>query len=311
LSALRRRALGLGVAALLLGCGPKPRPALPEAPAVRAASDLMPPDLDVVVRLDFGRVRQALGAIALTALSREVLSRGNAGQEPDVLLVASLLDAETVFLGYRPGAWLEPLDRVLALQGHFTQLATPPAGFTGATDLGADFRYWDRKPSQEPLSRGAVARVYAQGERLRAFVSEAELDAVERTLTGQGAERRLAPPEEGTLSVAARPWLLHRLLTGGLRELLIGAKQLTGVVDLESDGVSLKLELLLASASDAERLAAAGKEVLARLAEPAIASATELRADAERVVLVAKLSRAQLAPLVSCLQPSSHAKCPW
>jgi hypothetical protein len=303
-----RRALLLGLSAV--ACGPKPLPPLPPTPSVGSAIDLIPPDLDLVVRLDLARVKAALGATVLATLSREVLTQGSAGQEPDELVVTSLLAADLVYLAYRPSPLWMPLDRVLALQGHFEQLVQPPQGFSGATDLGGDLRFWDNK-STPP--RAGVARVYAQGERLRAFVSEAEIDAVERALAGFSSPRRLEPPEEGTLSVAARPRLLGRLAGNGtLRELLEDAKALRAVADLESDGVRLKLELLMAGAEQAEQLAGAGKLVLSHaLGDTALH--VELTAESDRVLLSARLSRAELAPVLACWWGGrgSAVRCPW
>ena len=284
---------------------------MPPAPTITSAVELIPPDLDVVVRLDLARVKAVLGATALTALSRQVLAHDRGGAEPDELVVASLLAAEQVYLGYRPSPLGAPLDRVLALQGHFEPLARALTGFSSATDVGRDLRYWDR--SAAPTSRGGVARVYAWGDRVRAFVSEAELDAVERTLSGLGAERRLEPPEEGTLSLAARPRLLGRLAgQGALRELLEDAKALRAVADLESDGVRLELELLLSGAEQARRLASAGTQVLARAMGDAALDVT-LGAESDRVVLSARLTRAQLAPLLACVGggAASALACPW
>jgi hypothetical protein len=306
---MRRRALLLGLIAV--ACGPKAAPALPPAPTVTSAVELIPPDLDVVVRLDLARVKAALGATALTALSREVLARDSGGQEPSELVVTSLLAAEQVYLGYRPSPLWAPLDRVLAVQGHFEPLVRPPTGFSGATDLGRDLRYWDSRAT--PSSRGGVARVYALGDRVRAFVSEAELDAVERTLNGLGSARRLEPPEEGTLSLAARPHLLGRLAGNGtLRDLLEEAKALRAVADLESDGVRLKLELLLSGVEQARQLASAGQLVLSRALGDAVLDVT-LGAESDRVVLSARLTRAQLAPLLACVGggAASALACPW
>jgi hypothetical protein len=305
-----RRALLFGFAALGAACGSKPLPPPPAAPRVTSAVELIPADLDIVLRLDLGRVKAALGAAALSALAGELLARGKAEQGPDDLELSSLLEAEQVYLGYRPSPLWAPLDRVLALQGSFTQLMHPPAGFSGATDLGGDVRYWDAKT---PPARGGVARIYAMSQRLRAFVSEAEIDAVERALLGLPSRPRLEPPEEGTLSLAARPALLGVLAGHGtLRELLESAKALHAVADLESDGVRLKAELLLESADQAEQLASAAKLVLARAGGDSAVRA-ELRADADRVQLSAQLSRAQLLPLLGCLgfQLGGERGCPW
>jgi hypothetical protein len=306
---MQRRALLLCLGALG-ACGPRPRPAPPPPPAVHTASEFIPPDLDVVARLDWGRMKGALGSLALAALSLEVLARSDAGAPADELVLSSLLTAEQVYLGYRPSALLMPLDRVLSLHGRFEPIARPPAGFSTAVDLGGDLRYWDRGPGV-PLERGGVARIYALGDRLRVFVSEAELDAVERLLGGQGGERRLTPPEEGTLSLAARPWLLARLSgRGSLRDMLEQARTLYLVLELEADGVAVELQLTLANAERAERLAAAGKEVLVRLAGR-LAPDAVLRAEGERVLLSAKLSRAQLGPALACLRDASDSDCAW
>lgn len=306
---MRRRALLLGLSAV--ACGPSQRSPLPPAPAVTSASELLPADLDVVVRLDMARVKGALGELALTAIANQALARDSPGKDPDELLITSLLGADVVYLAYRPSPSWTPLDRVLALQGRFEQLVRPPSGFSGATDLGRDMRYWDAKA---PAARGGVARIYSFGERVRVFVSEAELDAVERTLDGLGSSRRLQPPEEGMLSLAARPRLLGRLAGNGtLRELLDEAKSLTAVAELESDGARLKLELLLSGAPQAEQLASAGKLALSRALGDAVLDLT-LRAESERVVLTARLTRAQLAPVFACVWgdgASSESGCPW
>jgi hypothetical protein len=303
---MQRRALLLGLS-VLGACGPKRLTVPPPAPTVTSAGEMIPPDLDVVVRLDWGRMKGALGSLALSALSREVLAQSGAGQETDEVVVSSLLASEQVYLGYRPSPLLMPLDRVLAVQGRFEPLPRAPAGFSGAVDLGGDFRYWDRKPGGA-LSRGSVARIYAYRDRVRAFVSEAELDSVERVLTGQGSERRLVPPEEGTLSLAARTWLLARLTgRGSLREMLDDAKTLMVVAELESDGVRLELELVLANADRAQSLASAGQQVLAERLGGSVA----LRAEGERVVLSATLSRAQLWPALLCLRNPGDPGCAW
>src|SRR5258706_1910839 len=216
---MHSRALLLSLGALGLACGARQIPPPPPAPRVVSAAELMPADLDIVARLDMAGMKAAVGVITRERWSRDVLSQsaGTNGDEPDELIVKSLLNADVVYLGYRPSPLLLPLDRVLSLEGHFEQLTRPPNGFSGATDLGGDLRYWDKKPGQS-VQRAGVFRLYALGTRLRAFVSEAELDSVERALDGLAGARRLVPPEEGALSIAARPLLLGHLAGGTLRE---------------------------------------------------------------------------------------------
>ena len=136
---MRRRALLLGLGALS-ACGEKPRPQPPAAPSVTAPSDLIPPDLDLVARLDFGRIRATLGDAVVTTLSQQLLSRSGAARDAEQLVVTSLLSADEIYLGYRPSPQLLPLDLVLSLKGHFDQPLHAPPGFRGPRDLGGDFR---------------------------------------------------------------------------------------------------------------------------------------------------------------------------
>ncbi|HYP91065.1 MAG TPA: hypothetical protein VEQ59_23025, partial [Polyangiaceae bacterium] len=289
-------------------------PPPPPAPRIATAAELIPADLDVVVRLDLAHIKGVLGELTPELLAREVLARtgsGNAG-EPDELLVESLLRAKLVYLGYRPSAELLPLDRVLALQGAFEPLTRPPRGFAAPIDLGADLRYWDKQRGAEPLPRSGVARLYAVGERLRAFVSEAELDSVERALDGRAGPFRLEAPEEGALSLAVRPRLLARFVNGSLGELLADAKTLEVVLELASDGAKLKLSLLAGGPEQAERLARAGEIALTRaLGERA--KRAEIDVVGERLSLAWRASRAELSALFVCLKsaPASAAECAW
>jgi len=309
---MRRRALVTGLLALA-GCGPRRLPPPPRAPKPSAAAELIPADLDVVVRLDLGRMKSALGALTPERLSQDVLARtaGASGDEPDALIVESLLAAELVYLGYRPNERMLPLDRVLALQGRFEPL-TRPRGFSGPVDLGGDVRYWELPPGAPKPARSGSARLYAIGDRVRAFVSEAEIDAVERALEGLPGPRPLSAPEEGSLSLALRPRLLARLTRGTLSELLGEAKSLQVVIELESDGAKLVLTLIAADAEQAARLGEAGKDVLGRALGERAGKAS-LTVVADRLSLVVRASREELAGALGCWQrdAGSATLCPW
>jgi hypothetical protein len=293
---MRRRHVLVGLLALG-GCAPRRLPAPPAAPRVVSAADLIPADLDVVARVDLSRMRATLGSLTQQLLSRDVLSRASAdGKEPDELVVRALLEADVVYLGYRPSPLLLPLDRVLALQGRFTPITRAPAGFAAAIDVGADVRYWDRKTTAS-LARAGTARLYAVGSRVRAFVSEAELDSVERALGGLSEPRPLVAPEEGTLSLAARPRLLTPFVSGTLRELLSDSRSLQVVVDLESDDASLRASLETASTEHAEALAKAA-EVVVRSVLGERAEGARVAAADSRVSLTLRISRAELAALL-------------
>ncbi len=307
---MQRRALLSALGTLALACGPRERPALPSAPRVASAQDLIPADLDVVARLDMARIKGVLGALASDALARAALSRAadESGEDSEPQLLSALLAADRVYFAYRPGPRLLPLDRVLVAEGRFEPLLAPPPGFGRPRDLGADLRYWERKPGGV-AARATTARLYAQGDRLRAFVSEAEIDAVERALGSPPSERRLLPPSEGALSVAARPALLARLATGSLRELLEHAKAFALTFDLESDRARLEAALVLASAEDAAALEGAVGALLQQLPR-SLEGTTRLTAEQDRLVLRADVGRAALAPLVACLSDAADG-CSW
>src|SRR5260370_41317379 len=99
---MQRRSLLFGLVALLAACGPKPLAAPPPAPRLTSAAELIPPDLDIVLRLDLARVKAALGATALSALAGQVLARGKADAGAGHLVVSSLVGARQVELGFRP-----------------------------------------------------------------------------------------------------------------------------------------------------------------------------------------------------------------
>lgn len=309
---MHRRVLLSGLLALA-ACGPRRVAPPPATPRLTGAVDLISPDLDVVARLDMARMKAALGGLTAELLSRDVLARtaGERGDEPDELVVESLLQADVVYLGYRPSPQLLPLDRVLALEGHFEPLGRP-RGFSAPTDLGGDLRYWERRREAGPLPRSGVARIYAAGDRVRAFVSEAELDAVERALGGSSAARRLSPPEEGSLSLSLRPRLLGQYVHGTLRELLEDAQALALVIELESDAGKVTLTLVAAEPAHAERLAAASKDALRRVLGER-ADTVRLDVVGERLTLSLKASRAELGGLLACARAGSPSApgCAW
>lgn len=295
---MRRRALLLGLGGLGFGCAHRIAAPANVTPWPVAAAELIPADLDVVVRLDLARMKAVLGAVTADRLAREALSQlGHDGDETAGLVVRSLLCADVAYFAFRPGAELLPLDRVWALQGRFEPVVTSPAGFSGATDLAGDLRYWQRLAGLPSPRRSGVARIYAQGERLRAFVSEAELDAVERALTRPEEPRRLLPAEQGALSLVARPSLVGRVVGGSLGELLAQARRLEFVLDLESDFARFKASLEAAKPDQAARLVQAGRLGLSRALGDLVERA-ELRAEGERVLFSLRLRREQLAPVI-------------
>src|SRR5438552_1393840 len=114
----------LCLAFVVLGCGrvvpaggeprqPVSEEALPEKPRPRTweGTDLIPADLDLVVRVDLGKLRASLGPEAAKELAREGLDRSQA----DAAVRAALASADIAWLGVRV-AELEEGDRVLVTE---------------------------------------------------------------------------------------------------------------------------------------------------------------------------------------------------
>ena len=95
--AARLLAPALG-AALALGCaGSRPPPPPPKPPLVEAKGAL-PPDLDLVVRIDLARVRSALGPAVVADLRRA--AQASSGLQGTESLLAPLFEhADVLFVG--------------------------------------------------------------------------------------------------------------------------------------------------------------------------------------------------------------------
>ena len=242
--------LSLGAA-----CGGS-RPAPPRAPALATPVDAVPPDLDLVLRVDLAKVRAALGPQGVASLRGEA---ADAVAETREELVERVLEAsDTAIL-----ALLLPheTDNVLVLAGHFSALCVDRAlrasGCSAPVDLGGDVRRFDRGGK---LSRSSPARVYAFANERLVFVSAAEIDSVEAVLERQRAPSSLKPQARGVLAFAASLRTLGTTLVDRYPELAdaIGpADAVQGVLDSTATGLGLEVALELPSEASAERTSAA------------------------------------------------------
>src|SRR5262249_57714767 len=100
--ASRRFAAGLAVACLgaLAGCAAS-RPPPPRAPALSTPNDAIPPDLDLVIRVDLAKVRAALGPEGIAVLRRGAASAAGAETGSD-FFVRALEHADVACLALRP-----------------------------------------------------------------------------------------------------------------------------------------------------------------------------------------------------------------
>ena len=255
--ASERRARLLCVALTLsfgVACGAA-HPAPPRAPALSTPIDAVPPDLDLVLRVDLAKVRSALGPTGVASLRGEA---GDAVAETREALVERALEAtDTAILALRPELLPHEADNVLVLSGHFAELGVDRAlrasGWSAPVDLGGDVRRFDRSGK---ISRSSPARVYAFSNDRLVFVSAAEIDSVEAVLERHRAPSSLKPQSRGVLAFAARLRTLGTTLVDRYPELAdaVGpATALQGVVDATPTGLGLEVALELPSEASAER----------------------------------------------------------
>jgi len=289
----------------------------PSAPSFVRPLDAMPADLDLVLRIDLKKIRETLGAPAMTVISEQAV-KGLRGADlaTDALLLGALEQTDTLWLGVRPTPALEAADSVLVLSGRFPDFephrAASTPRFESAIDLGGTLRRFDR---QKPPARSAPARIYVHGEELIVSVSEAEIDSVERSLEEQRGAPPLEPAEKGALSVAARPRVLPRELFAGsdsLRRLAQSADRLELNADLTGSGVDATLALKFEDAPLAERVAQALTEMRDALSSGSgrlakFAARLKVGNAGQYVSLQLVLGRDELSELVNC----RGSACAW
>jgi hypothetical protein len=234
-----------------------------ERARVLTPSDLLPNDLDFIVRIDAGRVRMSP---VLADVIRDLATRA-ASTIPGPMLPA-LESARAIFVGGRLMSDGFHGDGVVALEGR--------SHFDDPRDGHADARFrrvHAHVPDVEIFERASVRRDEAVlkivlPERGIVLATAAEADAVLRVLNAGPDQGRLDPPAHGLASFAGRrtaapPWLATRL-GPMLRELSEGLTSYTGSIDA-SEALTFDVWLVYASDAHASRAAKVGRTTLARL----------------------------------------------
>ncbi|WP_437809632.1 hypothetical protein [Sorangium sp. So ce1078] len=226
----------------------------PEAPRVRSPAgprivrriepaDLLPADLDLVVRVDVARMRAGLGQAAADELARRALD-----EVPDEALESALRRADVVWLGLRL-ADLEEGDRVVVLEGRMAGLAPDPERWEAAPaaqGVQGGVAVFDRRGGVAG-ARADTARIVALGDRAVALVSAVEVSSVARVLRDGPDERRGDPAAEGIVSLDLRarrfpPALARRFPSLGA--LVAGVERVRAVASLADDGVRIEAEIV-------------------------------------------------------------------
>lgn len=268
--------LALLGALLLGGCAQTERIAgPPEAPRLGQPSLAMPGDLDLVVRLDLGRLRDALGEDLQNAV--DALLSTAPENAPDAatsrLLLALLSRAKTAWIGVRPALSPEQTDNVLVLRGDFQGLVpsriSGKPDWTYPQDLGGGVLKFSRP---RPGQRVAPAVLYFQDPNLVVIGSYAELDALEATLeTGRG-DPPLEPPDTGIASLAARLDKLQPILRSrapSFGKLLSGAQTIRASAAWTGSELDLRVELIVDSNDHARQIAETLGAIARKFSPPA------------------------------------------
>ncbi len=291
---MRARDLGCGGALwlALAGCGSAPpSPARGHAAAgVRVEKDLDPPDifpadLDLVVRIDVGRMRSGIGPAVADALSKRALQ-----ESPEPELREALASADVVWIAAR-AAELDVGDRIVVVEGRTSMPELSAARWQRVRSPNGRLRIFDRK---EEAPREGTARIINLGNRAAAFISPVELDAVRRVLGDGPDEKRGNPAAEGLVSVDLRAGRLPPALErkyAAIGSVLAGVERVRGSAVLVDEGVKVDAQVLGASVAGAERAARFLEAVRDSLAaDPRFAAA----AKDVRIELVARTVQVRL-----------------
>jgi hypothetical protein len=222
----------------------------PSPPASWDAADLIPADLDVVVRIDLGRVRATVGADPMKELAGLAL-----GSEPaDGLLRTALEQADVVWVGLRAADALAG-DRVLVAEAPRATFEFDSASWRTATPPAEGIEQYD---ALDFVPRDGTARVLQVRERTLAFVSPVELDAVERLLRHGPDPMRATPAARGLVSLDWRvgpPGVRLQNRYPSFSALLSGVERITAVVEPRGRDLAVSGRVLCHDERAASRVA--------------------------------------------------------
>ena len=295
-------ALGPSVAPCLVACEAPRVEAPPTGPRFERPIEVIPPDLQLTVRVAVRRLRESLGN---TVFERVRADSQLGAPLADPLIGWALERTDTAWASLRLGLAPEQTDNVLVLWGGFAELAPNRSHWLTPVDLGAGWQRWDKSA---PALRAEPARLYAYTGEILVFVSEAEIDAVERRLEHGVEVESIEPPELGLVSIAASmPALAHALKDKAPRaaELLEKGTVLTGHADFEhTSGATLELDFVFKAQEQAERSARAAELLLTAIRDTAgvlgaVARAAKVEALGKSVGLRLRLETALLGSMLA------------
>ncbi len=249
-------AASFGLAALLVaGCGGpaagvKAGERRPQLARRLEATDLLPADLDVVLRVDVARLKAGLGPASAEALAGRAASLGGDG-----FIAEAMVSADTVWIGLRL-ADIDAGDRVLVAEGRLGEIHIEPGEWKETTPAATmeGVRILDRKG---PVARASTGRIVKATDRLYAFVSPVEVDATSRLLRDGADEGRGDPTAQGLVSVDVRG---HRLPPSlekkypSIAAVIAGIARVRGSASMGDEGVKVNVDVVARSEPDAQRV---------------------------------------------------------
>lgn len=250
-----KRAAAIASAGLLAAAGcrtvppPKSTARAPQLSKRLYASDLLPADLDVVLRVDMARLRAGLGPAFAEALAARA---GEAGGE--AFVSEAIAGADAVWIGLRL-ADLDTGDRVLVAEGRLGEIHIEPSEWKESTPVATmeSVQILDRLGT---VSRTGTGRIVVFEKKLYAFVSPAEVDATTRLLRDGPDAGRGDPRADGLVSVDVRGHRLPRSLEKkypSIASIIAGITRIRGSATLADDGVKVSIDMTGKSADAALR----------------------------------------------------------
>jgi hypothetical protein len=280
---------------VVIACGAPAPKARPE-PRVElfAPSDLLPNDLDFVVRIDARRLR---GEPALDVAARGLAETGASAMLRAIL--PTLERARAIFVGGRLMSDGFHGDGVVAIElagGSDVETNTVDASFRPMKGPPGHVLFYERSAASR---EEAALEIVLDGGIVLA--TSAEVDAVLRVVRSGPDADRFDPPARGLASFAGRAPAVTASTTPGLRRIAQGLARYAGFVD-GGDALHVEIELFYASPETAADAASSARSLLARLAELSVplrslADSVQLARDTAVVRLRAAVPFAVVAEL--------------
>jgi hypothetical protein len=209
--------------------------------------ELLPADLDLVVRFDLARMREGLGPLVADQLAAKALEKRG-----DPMLRGLLSCAEVLWVGLRM-AEIDSADHVAIIEGKDCDVRANTSDWKRIKTANGDLTIFDRISKAD---RSGTSRVILAGDRAVVLVSPAEIASVDRVLHDGPDERRREPKAEGIISLDLRtprlpPELEQKYAKiGGV---IAAIERIRATTDLDDKGIELEGEIVTKSFQDAAR----------------------------------------------------------